>query len=683
MRVRSLLLATLLFAVALVPRVFYLIEAKQNPLFTDFYLDAKSYDTWAQEIAGGAWAGDRAFHMAPLYPYLLGAYYAVSDRNLLLLRVIQHCVGAASLVLLFAVARRLFGSRVAVVAFLLGVGYGPFLYFEGQVLASFLGVFLGLLSLHLLLRSLDRGGKGLFLAGLVLGIGAVGRPNLLFFLPFVILWILLREGGARRGAFAYGLGFALALVPSTAYNVAVSGEWIPISSHGGISFYLGNNEYTTGTYVPPPQFGGTPEAIDIYDSKRLAESETGRSMTASEISSFWYRKSFDWIRGHPGRFAALLGRKIALYFNDFEIPLDYNYEFDRRLYPVLRLAPVPFGVLLALAFVGMVRLPRDRPRGWLLVLFVVANAASVIAFFICARYRQTAVPAVAVLAALALVRMAEDALARRWKRFAAAAAGAVLIAVPFHVDVYRGEATSEARSACILGKAYAAAGDPVKAEEAYRVALAAFPDHVDSHMNLGMLDYQEGRAQGAVHEFSRATELAPGFAGAWNNLGNALREAGMPERAVTAIRRAVEIDPSYGGAWNNLGFTLAAGGREDEAADAYRRAIEIDPASVHAWANLTDLLLGRGDLAAALETIDRGARANPGVGAFQWKRGRTEDAVRAYDAAALALRRGDREEAGRALATALQAGGEPVRRWAARDPALAAFRADPVGGETR
>lgn len=679
-------LLLILLLIALAPRVMYLVEAKENPLFEDLYLDAASYDQWARELAAGGWVGDRPFHMAPLYPYLLGLHYAATNHNLLLLRVFQHILGALSSLLLFLIARRLFGGRVGVIAFLLGLGYGPFLYFEGQVLASSLGVFFGLLSLHLLLRSLD-GEGGWFPAGLALGIGSLARPNLLFFMPVAFLWIMYPKGRGRGRAFLYATGFLLALLPPLVYNFALSGELIPISTHGGISFYLGNNEYTSGTYVPPPQFGGTPEAIDIYDSKRLAEADTGRFMSPTEISNYWYGRSFEWMRENPGRFLMLLGRKIALYFNAFEIPLDYNYEFDRGLYGIFRITPVSFGVLLPLGLAGIGRLRSEgRGGGWLLILFILANAASVIAFFVCARYRQTAVPAVIILAAFSLVRLAEDAIAGRWRRFSAYTSAVLLLAIPVHLDVYRGRATSEARSACILGKAFAAAGEGEKAEAAFLHALSVVPGHGDTRMNLGSFYYESGRYPEAVDAFRKAAENDPDFAGAWNNLGNALREAGDGGGAIEAIERAVRVDPGYAGAWNNLGFTLAAAGREEEGERAYGRAIRLAPESVHAWANLTDLLIQEGRLDEALSLIREGAERNPAARDFAWKRERTERAVGSYRAAAEAAARGDRGAAGRHLADAIGQGGEPVRRWASRDDALLPLRGggtaeDERGGE--
>ncbi|MFH1681226.1 MAG: tetratricopeptide repeat protein [Candidatus Eisenbacteria bacterium] len=657
-----------LFVAALLPRLLFLSEATGSPLFTHPYLDAKSYDEWGMEIASGKWVRGEPFHMAPLYPYLLGAFYRVAGHNLLLLRLIQHLVGAASMVLVYLVAHRLFGRAVATVAYLLALGYGSFIYYEGQVLASFLGILFGLLGLYLLVISLERGGRGLFLAGLVLGIGAVARPNLLFFIPLAFLWILCAEKSSRRRLPLYIAGCAVALIPSTVHNYSASRTLIPISSHGGVSFYLGNNPYTRGVYVPPPEFGGTPEAIDIYDSRRLAERDLGRPLGAAEISSYWYGRSFAFIRENPGRFLALLARKIALYFNAFEVPLDVNYEFDRRLFGVLRWAPFSFGILLPLALAGAFLIPAEKRRGRLLVLFVLANAASVVAFFVCARYRQTAVPAIAILGAVALVRLAREGRASRWRPFAVIAAPVALLAILVHIDVYEGRATSEVRSTVILGRAHAEAGDREGAERLFRDALRLAPGHVDASMNLGLLYYQTGRYREAADAFTAATEGAPGFAGAWNNLGNALREGGELGAALEAIRAATFADTSYAGAFNNLGYTLALAGREDEAEEAYRRAIRLDPGSVHARANLADLQFRRGKMDEAVETMNEAARVLRAVPAAGWKREQIARGADLSRAAREAAARGDSVEAVRALGEALALQGAPVREWAERDP---------------
>lgn len=657
--------------------MIYLSQAVKVPLFDHFYLDAESYDTWALELASGNWVGERAFHMAPVYPYLLGLFYKVFGHNLLLLRVLQHAVGAVSSVLLFMIADRLFDRRVAWLAFLMSLAYGPFLYFEGQLLASFLGIFLGLLALLLLIRALEREGKGLALAGLALGVGSVARPNLLFFMPLALIWLAAVERvGAKRTA-AWLAAFLLALVPTTLYNYVVSDDFIPISSHGGISFYLGNNDFTPGTYIPPPEFGGNPEAIDIYDSRRIAERELDRPLDASEVSGYWYGRSFEYIRDDPADFLRLVLRKTLLYMNAYEIPLDVNWEFDRTLYGIFRFLPLSLIVILPFAAVGAVLLLRVNRRATLLTLFVVANAASVIAFFVCARYRQTGVPAMIVLAAFCLVRLWDLARRRSWGPLLVATGVALLLMVPVGLDIYPGKSTGDSRSACIVGRAWAAAGKPEKAEEAFRDAVARTPGHVDSRMNLGLLCYRLGRFDEAVGQFGKATRLAPRFAGAWSNLGNALREAGRVNLAADALRRAVELEPGYAGGWNNLGYTLAILGRFDEAEQAYRNALRADPAMLDSWANLADLLFAEGKFEESAAVMAEALSAHPGSRPIKGKMSQLKQTASLCRSVLAAAGGGRGEEALTLLGQAVISGGQPVKAWASNAPALEELRGDP------
>src|SRR5438128_12098809 len=81
---------------------------RASPFFPVLMGDSHGYDEWAQRIAGGDWIGHEVFYQAPLYPYLLGVIYAIGGRSLLLVRIIQVIIGAASCALLGVAASRLF-----------------------------------------------------------------------------------------------------------------------------------------------------------------------------------------------------------------------------------------------------------------------------------------------------------------------------------------------------------------------------------------------------------------------------------------------------------------------------------------------------------------------------------------------------------------------------------------------
>lgn len=85
-----------IFALALVIRIAHVLQLTGAPFFDHLLGDAHAYDQWARQVAAGDWLGSGVFYQAPLYPYLLGAFYASFGRDLLAVRVVQAGVGALS-----------------------------------------------------------------------------------------------------------------------------------------------------------------------------------------------------------------------------------------------------------------------------------------------------------------------------------------------------------------------------------------------------------------------------------------------------------------------------------------------------------------------------------------------------------------------------------------------------------
>jgi tetratricopeptide (TPR) repeat protein len=108
-----------------------------------------------------------------------------------------------------------------------------------------------------------------------------------------------------------------------------------------------------------------------------------------------------------------------------------------------------------------------------------------------------------------------------------------------------------------------------KAKDAYERALELDPKHVDSHVNLGRIEHEEG----------------------------------APAAAEQHYRTATTLDPENDVAWFNLGVALEDLGRLTEAMEAYRRALQLDPENADAHFNLSGILERRGDKQAALRHL--------------------------------------------------------------------------------
>ena len=139
MRRRPLLTICL---VALAIRLIHLWQIRPSPWFDVLMGDARGYDAWAQRIAGGEWLGTEVFYQAPLYPYCLGALYALFGRDLLIVRLVQALLGALAAVLLGRSAARLVSPRAGLIAGLGYALYAPAIFFDGLLQKATLDGFL-------------------------------------------------------------------------------------------------------------------------------------------------------------------------------------------------------------------------------------------------------------------------------------------------------------------------------------------------------------------------------------------------------------------------------------------------------------------------------------------------------------------------------------------------------------
>lgn len=81
----------------------------------------------------------------------------------------------------------------------------------------------------------------------------------------------------------------------------------------------------------------------------------------------------------------------------------------------------------------------------------------------------------------------------------------------------------------------------------------------------------------AIHHFSRAIQIDPTFAEAYNQraLANYLKEDFEP--SIADCNKVIELMPLHFGAWAGLGHCYAHTDQIDQAINAYTRALEINP----------------------------------------------------------------------------------------------------------
>jgi tetratricopeptide (TPR) repeat protein len=326
-------------------------------------------------------------------------------------------------------------------------------------------------------------------------------------------------------------------------------------------------------------------------------------MSRAEASRFWWMEGAKWIAAHPGRAAALWGRKLALFWNDHELPDNYSFYTFRRFSSLLE-RTLTFGPVAALAWCGLV-LTWDRRRR-LLPLYVAGCAymLSVLIFFNFARFRLPIVPVLLAFAGAGAVGLAQAARARMGRTAGrrsalAAAVGVVVFAVSW-VD-WSSAHEEPFQDRLHLGAAYRQAGRLDEAEATFRRVItdaeavvrrhggdpsraATTPGGItftlalsSAHRDLAGVLLDQGRAAEAVQSLETAVALSPRDAGAWMALGGARRRTGDLEGAEQAYRRATEINPRRFDAWFDLATAQHDRGRPVEALASLGRARRGDP----------------------------------------------------------------------------------------------------------
>ncbi len=588
-RVRWILAAILLFAA--VSRLLYLAAYDSDPYSAYLIHDARRYHEWASALASGlAWEGG-AFYQAPLYPALVAAVYVLFGTRPVAAYALNLVFGMLTILLIFRVARRSYGSRAGLAAAGIASLYGSFLFYETKLLPASLTLLLAALLVDRMQAAdaarMDWTWIG---PGAVLGAAALANPGILPMALAGAAWMALDGTRLLRHRFLriawFVAGAALLVTPVAVRNHQVSGDWVLISANGGITFYQGNNPNALGVFSTPPGFSGS-IVTQREESRRLAEAETGRKMGDGEISAFWFRKGLAFIGGEPLRWARLLATRFLLSVANEEQPLEYNPRLDEN--PFRWLVPLPFGAILALAAArfhwrrGNAR--SDRSEHPILLLMLVEGIV-LVAFYVSGRYRLPAAPALIAMAGCG-VGLLLGRSGRGARRALAPAATAVLVAA--------------------LSFAYVPVAHGVLRDQQAAMGL------VDRAEAL----WSAGRRGAAIEALRRSVALDPALPEIRLNLGRSLREAGRADEAQRVMREALGIDPGSIEARFDLGVLCVQQGRYEEAAALFEEALRRDPASANVANNLLGVLthLGRTDRAVEVwrEMKTRGLPVDPSL----------------------------------------------------------------------
>jgi tetratricopeptide (TPR) repeat protein len=603
----------------LVTRAVYLVSVAHDPFFT--YLrhipDAFFFNNWAQAIVSGDWkGGDTVFFIGPLYSYFLALVYRLTGGpHLVVARYVHIALEVGSALFIYGFARRAFGERPAKVAGIIWVIYLPAIFFSSFVLPVSLDIFLITGSFYLVARGVEGRWWNFAGAGALLGLAALDRTNLLVFAAAAVpvFLIYIKKVGWKRLA-AYFVTLAAIILAVTLRNGLVGGDFVLVSSQGGLNFYLGNSPGATGVYWNLGEiYQGRPQELNRDLATSIAQEFEKRELKPSEVQRWWLRNGLAWLRDFPGEAAKLYWRKFRFLTNDYEVSLNVDFYFMKFISPFHRVQMPWFGFVFPFAVIGLVlgwrRSSFPRTLG---AVFVVAYAVSVLVFFISARYRLPMVPMLIVFAAAALVRWYE--LWRAWRWRAAAVMTVVAMALGWFAAwpiPGTGREIAFGQSYYRYGKYYFDEGEYEEAIPYFRRSTRLTPEMYQGFLMLGISYEKLGQADTALDTFFQGTIAAPHVPQMHYNFAVALGRAGHLRESVKPLLQAIELDPKYFEAWMQLGEVFISLREYGNAERAYRRAIELVPDNAQALNRYAELMLLAGKKAEALAFANRAVEVDP------------------------------------------------------------------------
>jgi 4-amino-4-deoxy-L-arabinose transferase-like glycosyltransferase len=339
------------------------------------------------------WYNGKNFHQEPLYPYLIALTYKVFGESPDYVFFWQMLLGALSNVLIFLIGCRYLGSVTGFFAATLAILCGPLMCYDLVLLRSTLTVFLGLLVVWQLGRSLEEKTlKSALLFGFFMGLGFLNQSYFILYFLFGFVYLGLKNSRSITEGVRFLtipiVGFGLALIPVVVRNLVVGMSPFAMASNGGITF-LAANFVGVDPYLPFV-INAEQYALTMY-----------KTQGAFLPTFFEILKQYD-----VGSFLMLMVDKFRTVVNWYEMPNNMNFYFFREWATVLKFTFVTNFVLSPLALVGFLWALRfEKGKILPLIVFLIISIIPLMYGTALSRYRVLMLSFSTFFAAYTIIRL--------------------------------------------------------------------------------------------------------------------------------------------------------------------------------------------------------------------------------------------------------------------------------------
>lgn len=327
-------------------------------------------------------------YIMPGLTYILSFFMMIFGRfgGITAFKVFQVILQAGSIYLIFLISRKVFNSKIGIIACIIDALYGAEIYAANVILMECTFKFLFLLLIFISLYAIERKDLKLYTAGgIIWGTACLFRPTIVIFpAAILIMWIKSRYKLSEMFKYtAVVIGvFCLIMMPWWVRNYNTFNRFIPFTKSGG-------NPFMQGTFINYDQSAGW--GVPYIEGKNELESNQNEINAGTQRLRIYGRKDpLKYILWYTFGKTYYFWVKPFYWESLFHIPTVEVYDFHL--------------LILFLAAVGIIGKINKNMNSVFLISILIAFNLIYLPFCTFARYSYPCMPLVIIFAAAALNR---------------------------------------------------------------------------------------------------------------------------------------------------------------------------------------------------------------------------------------------------------------------------------------
>lgn len=311
------------------------------------------------------------------------------------MRIFQALIQTGSIYLVFLIGRKVFNSRVAVLAIIINFLCIADYWVTNLILTESMFKFFVLLLVYFSIYAIEeKNTKYYILGGLAWGIGTLYRPTIATF-PIIILIMWIFKKYTLKEMFKYtmivGVTFCLILSPWWIRNYEVFHKFIPLTLATG-------NPMLQGTYINYDQSTKETDGLN-YSQFKSSGSEFDNNKREMDISKYRLK---NLVPKHPFEF--FLWYTVGKTYYQIRWPFIWTEFLGVKYW----MAGLIHYLILIFAVVGIIMYFRDKDRykmGTIIFATLIYFIVAYLPFYAFERYFYPAIPFAILFAASALTKL--------------------------------------------------------------------------------------------------------------------------------------------------------------------------------------------------------------------------------------------------------------------------------------